>query len=168
MERLLQFLLRTLGLTSGLTYFATLSDGSRNPRFFKLSEEALARSQRSLERKKSGSNNRKKAKIQVQRAHEKIRNQRLDFARKTVVQLFNQYDQVSYEDLKIDNMVSGNFAKSIHDAGWGVYALECKAEYAGKWAVAVNPKNTTATCSGCGKIKGYGNESIHARIAGSL
>jgi putative transposase len=95
-----------------------------------------------------------KAMIQVQRAHEKIRNQRLDFARKTVVQLFNQYDQVSYEDLKIDTMVSGNFAKSIHDAGWGVFihALQCKAEYAGKWAVAVNPKNTTATCSGCGKI----------------
>jgi putative transposase len=57
-----------VGIDLGLTDFATLSDGSTmdNPRCFKHSEEVLARSQRSLERKKSGSNNRKKTKIQLQ------------------------------------------------------------------------------------------------------
>ena len=51
-------------------------------------------------------------------------------------------------------MTQGCFAKSIHDAGWGKFIdmIKYKAENAGVYAVAVNPRNTSKICSGCGTI----------------
>ena len=51
-------------------------------------------------------------------------------------------------------MAQSRFGKSIMDAAWGelIWQITYKAEYAGKWAVPVNPKNTTKKCSGCGKM----------------
>jgi putative transposase len=43
-------------------------------------------------------------------------------------------------------------AKSILDAAWSEFLtiLACKAESAGKLAIAVNPNGTTQNCSSCG------------------
>lgn len=43
-------------------------------------------------------------------------------------------------------------AKSILDAGWSQFLdiLVCKAERAGKLAIAVDPNGTTQNCSNCG------------------
>jgi putative transposase len=143
------------GIDVGLETFARLSDGGivENPRFFRRSEDVLARRRQALAKKKRGSNSRRDAKRLVARIHERIRNQRLDFARKLAVDLFSRFDLVAYEDLQIARMVHGNLAKSIYDAAWGVAinALICKAESAGKWAVAVDPRGTSIDCSGCGK-----------------
>jgi putative transposase len=144
------------GIDVGLTHFATLASGRpvENPRFFRKSEELLAARQRILSLKEKGSSSRKRAKALVARAHDHIRNQRLDFVRKLVVALFSVYDYISYEDLKIRNMVHGNLAKSIYDAAWGLFipALNCKAEEAGKWAVGNDPRGTSQGCSRCGKV----------------
>lgn len=53
-----------VGIDVGLTTFAVMSDGSvvETPAFFRKSEKKLAKLQIRLSRKKSGSNNRKKAK----------------------------------------------------------------------------------------------------------
>jgi putative transposase len=44
--------------------------------------------------------------------------------------------------------------KSIHDAGWGMFIamINYKAESAGCYAIAVNPRNTSQICSGCGTV----------------
>ena len=146
-----------VGVDVGLTSFATLSDGTavENPRYFRRAEDQLAMRQQRLSRRQRGSASRRRAKLLVAKAHERIKNQRLDFARKLVCALFTKYDLVAYEDLNIRGMVramDGHLSKSINDAAWGVFvhALACKAESAGKWAVAVDPRGTTQRCSQCG------------------
>ena len=73
-----------VGLDVGLTAFATLSDGTEieNPRYYKEAHAKLRRAQRKVARRKRGSNNRKKAVRDLQRAHAHVRNQRADFAHK--------------------------------------------------------------------------------------
>jgi putative transposase len=146
-----------VGIDVGLLKFATLSDGKEvaNPKLFKKSEVLLAKHQKSLSRKRRGSNSRKRQKVIVAKTHEKIKNQRLDFARKLAKDLIGRYDCISFEDLNIRGMVRGYLSKSINDAAWSLFigALICKAEEAGKYAIGVNPKHTSQTCSACGVVK---------------
>lgn len=141
------------GIDVGLTHFATLADGSQveNPRFYRKSEEILARRQRALATKKKGSKSRQRAKRLVGLAHAKIRNQRLDFVRKLAKSLVFRFDLIAYEDLNISGMMRSNLAKSINDASWGLFiaTMSFRAEEAGKHMVAVNPRGTSQRCSGC-------------------
>jgi putative transposase len=145
-----------VGIDMGLEAFATLSTGERveNPRFFRQSADVLARRERALARKRRGSNSRREAKRLVARTYEYIRNQRLDFARKFACSLFARFDLVVHEDLAISRMGHGSRAKSIYDAAWGQFlnALACKAESAGKYAIAVDPRGTSQTCPACGTV----------------
>ena len=148
-----------IGVDVGLEVFATLSNGDRidSPRFFRAAEVGLARRQQALAKSRRGSNSRKAAKRLVARAHERIRNQRLDFARKLAAALFSRFDLVAHEDLNIRRMVNsldGHLAKSINDAAWGLFlrALQSKAESAGKWCVAVDPRGTSQACAACGSV----------------
>ena len=147
-------ILSPVGMDVGLASFATFSDGSKiaNPRFFRLGEDLLARRQRELARKRRGSKNRLGARLLVQKAHEHIRNQRLDFSRKTVAELYRNHDCVFYEVLNIKGLARSRLSKSVQDASWGAFiqALVCKAEGAGKWALGVDPRGTSAGCSRCG------------------
>jgi putative transposase len=146
----------SIGIDVGLTDFATLSNADviENPRFYHKSEDVLAKRQQALSRKKKGSNSRKRAKLLVVKAHEKIRNQRLDFVRKLAKALVTKYDFVAYEKLNIKGMAQSRFSKSIYDAAWGKFTqcLISKAEEAGKYAIAVDPKGTTQRCSQCQKV----------------
>ena len=157
---------RVVGIDVGLTSFATLSTGEKisNPRFFKQAEDKLAERQRKLVLKKKGSKSRIKAKELVAKAYQHINNQRLDFARKLVAELFNRFDLIAYEKLNIKNLTQNNLAKSINDAAWGLFdrALVSKAECAGKWAVPVNPYKTTMKCSFCGnEVKKEMRDRVH-------
>jgi putative transposase len=145
------------GIDVGLASFATFSDGRQiaNPRFYRQSEELLAKRQQVLARKKKGSNSRKRAKTLVFKAHQRIRNQRLDFVRKLAKETVRDYDLVAHEQLNIKGMVKAKtLAKSIHDASWNLFiqALANKAEEAGKHVIGVNPRYTSQKCSGCGKV----------------
>lgn len=144
-----------VGIDLGLAKFATFSDGSsvENPRFYRSTEEILKRLNQDLSRKKRGSNSRTRAKERLRRAHARVANQRLDFSRKLAKEVVSKFDVISYEDLKISEMVEGSrLAKSINDASWRQFTqcLRNKAEEAGKWAIGVDPKNTSQMCSGCG------------------
>jgi putative transposase len=141
----------------GLEYFATLADGSHidNPRFFREAEDVLARRQRSRERKKRGSKNRRRANLLVAKAHRRIRNKRLDFHHEKARKIVNRYGALAVEGLRVKNMVRNpHLSKSIADAGWSQFLmiLTTKAEEAGLVVVVVNPAGTSQVCSGCGRL----------------
>ena len=146
-----------IGIDVGIEKFAALSDGSliENPKFLRKSEAKLKHEQRSLSRKKKGSNSRKKQKTKLAKIHRKIKNQRNDFLHKESTKLVKAYDTIVFEDLRIKNMVKNHhLAKSISDASWSRFIeyTSYKAESAGKEVILVNPRNTSQICSGCGNM----------------
>ncbi len=98
---------QTIGLDVGLESFYTDSLGSQveNPRFYRLGEQKLKRSQRLVARKVKGSSNRRKARVRLGRVHLKISRQRKDHAVKLARCVITSNDVVVYEDLRIKNMV---------------------------------------------------------------
>ena len=140
----------------GLTTFATTEYPDAdvaNPRFARAAAKALARSQRSLSRKKKGSHNRAKAKTATAKVAARTANQRKDWRHKQARQLARRFDRIGVEDLRINNMVRNrHLARSISDAGWGDFlnVLAWQARKAGHEVVRLNPRYTTQTCSGCG------------------
>lgn len=143
-------LCNSVGIDVGLTTFAVLSDGTEieNPRFFKESENDLARAQQVLARKKRGSKSRRKAKYAVQKIHAKIRNQRNDFQHKRSREIVNNYGSIFVENLNIKGLAGGMLAKSVHDAGWRGFLdkLSCKASSAGREFLEVPAAGTSQEC----------------------
>jgi putative transposase len=144
----------SIGIDVGLTTFATLSDGVEieNPRYFKESQARLRKAQRKVARRKKGGNSRRKAVQLLQRAHAHIRNQRSDFHHKISQWIVANYGLIAVEDLNLKGLASGMLAKSVNDAGWGMFLdkIAYKAANAGRQFFRVNPNGTTQTCSGCG------------------
>ena len=146
-----------IGVDVGIKELLTLSNGDKvhNPKWLRASEKKLAKEQRRLSRKRKRSANRKKQKLEVQKVHRKITNQRSDFLHKVSSGLVKTYDLLVFEDLKIRNMVKNHFlAKSISDASWSqlISYTTYKAEGAGRIVELVNPRGTSQECSGCGEV----------------
>ncbi len=147
----------TVGLDVGLNEYYTDSNGEviKNPRFLRIGEKVLKRSQRRVSKKIKGSFNRRKARKILGKRHLKISRQRKDHAVKLARCVVQSNDLIAYEDLRIKNMVKNHcLSKSINDASW--YQFRCWVEYFGKVfkrvTVAVNPQYTSAVCSSCGTI----------------
>ncbi|HEV8193916.1 MAG TPA: transposase [Ktedonobacterales bacterium] len=165
------------GIDLGLESFATLADGAmiHNPRCDRTAEAYLQRCQRRVARRTPGSRRRKNAVKLLAKAHHKISRARRDFHHKAALSLVRQYDVISYEDLRIRNMVKNHhLAKSISDAGWShcLGILTFKAAGAGKRVHAVEPAYTSQRCSGpkCGETVWKGlsvrwNECPHCGIS---
>lgn len=161
------------GIDFGLIDFVTLSSGSSvaAPKFIRKHAQAIARAQKNLARKVRGSNNRLRAKEAVRRSYQRMTNARENFTHHISKSLIRSYDLIVHEDLHIANMARGPFAKSILDAAWGklLIQLAYKAEEAGKHVVAVNPRNTSQMCSGCGEIvRKKLSERTHACPCGTV
>jgi len=144
-----------IGIDVGINAFAVLSNGDiiDNPKYLTKSEKQLVKKQRRVSRKKTGSENRRKARIALAKQHRKIRNQRSDFHHKLSRSLANLYNPIIVESLNIKGMVKNHhLAKSISDAGWGQFLsyLTCKAEEAGSRIEKVAPRYTSINCSNCG------------------
>ena len=145
-----------VGIDVGIQSFAVDSDGNKigNPKYFRQYEKLLCRRQRSLSRKKRGSNRRTAAKMLVAKCHEKIAHQRKDFLHKTANYYIQNYDIIHVESLVIQNMVRNrHLAKSIADSSWGMFfdMMSYKAENAGRTVIKVPPHNTSQNCSACGE-----------------
>ena len=146
---------QTVGIDVGVKKFAVLSDGTeiQNPKFLRKKEKQLKKSQRKLSKMKKGSSNWKKQCKRLNKIHSKVSNQRKDFLHKLSYQISNTYGVVCVENLKVKNMVKNrHLAKSIHDAGWGMFRsfLTYKCERNGGLLVKVKPHYTSQDCSGCG------------------
>jgi putative transposase len=99
---------------------------------------------------------RQKRRKVVARTHERITWRRDDFTHQHSRRIVNACDLIAIEDLTITNMVQNHhLAKSIHDVAWGQFAqlIACKAAWAGRQFIAVNPAYTSQECSGCGHRK---------------
>ncbi len=145
-----------IGIDVGIKHFLVDSQGNsvENPKYFRQSEKLLRRRQRSLCRKRKGSNRRNKTRLLVAKTHEKVSNQRKDFLHKVANHYINIFQTIYVEDLNIKGMVKNrHLAKSISDSGWGVFFnfLTYKAEEAGRQVIKVPPHNTSQICSGCGE-----------------
>ena len=148
----------TIGIDMGLKSFLTDDSGEEVaiPQHYRKAEKRLKLLQRSLSRKKKGSNRRKKAIKRVGKAHLKVANTRKDFHYKTAKKLLQQGKNVGHEKLNIKGLARTRLSKSINDAGWGQFLdiLKIKAERAGLLTIAVNPNGTSQDCSSCGiKVK---------------
>ncbi len=145
-----------IGIDLGLTTFATLSDGTEieNPRYYKKAQSRLRKAQRKVSRRQKDSKRRRKAIQLLQRAHSQARNQRNDFHHKTSQWLVANYGLIAVEDLYLKGLASGMLAKSVSDAGWGIFLdkIAYKAANAGRQFWRVKPSGTTQLCSGCGSV----------------
>jgi putative transposase len=147
----------SIGVDVGLKEFAVLSNGEAitNPKFFRKDEKRLAKAQRKLSAAIKGSAERKKCRKIVAHIHERIANQRREFAHQESRKLVNRFAIVVFEKLNIRGMLKNHcLSKSIADAAWSqlVSLTSYKAENAGRRAVQVNPRNTSQMCSGCGEL----------------
>ena len=147
-----------IGIDIGIEKFVTLSTGEEipNPRFFRKEEKALARAQRKWDKvkklKKTDPVREKRRKI-VARVHERIRNNRHNFAHQQSRRLVNRFSMIAHEDLPVNRMVHNRcLSKSISDAAWSMFTdcLAYKAEEAGCAIEPVNPAYTSQDCSQCG------------------
>jgi len=159
-----------IGIDAGVKCFAAFSDGTliEGMHSFRKHEDALAREQRKLARKKRGSNNWKKQKREIAKLHHTIANVRSDFLHKLSTDISKNHAKVFVEGLHIKNMsasargtieepgmnveAKSGLNKSILDQGWYEFKrqLDYKLSWSGGILVEVNPRHTSQTCSSCG------------------
>ena len=157
---------KQVGIDVGIESFATLSDGTQiaNWKYYEQSQRKLRVAQRSVSRKKKGSNSRRKAALKLKKIHQKITNQRSDFQHKLSTLLVREFDLIAIEKLNILGMSKGILSKQVHDVSWGSFfgMIRYKAENADKKLKEVNPNFTSQDCSACGnRIKKDLSERVH-------
>ena len=148
-----------LGIDYAMDCLAVLSDGTREdyPKFYRKTEEKLAKEQRKLSHCIRGSRNYKKQKRKIAVIHEKIKNQRKDYLHKLSRKLADENDVIGVEDIDMKAMSrSLHFGKSVMDNGFGMLRgmLGYKLEEQGKEMVKIDKfYPSSKRCSICGQIK---------------
>jgi len=161
---------KSIGIDVGVALFATLSNGQMiKPLKLDRAIKRMKKTQKSLSRKKKGSNNRKKSKQKLQKRHLKIANKRKDFLHKLSNEITSENQTIVIEKLKIKNMTKSargtikepkkssgkrGLNRVITQQSWGIFfeMLKYKAEKKGGEVIEVDPKFTSQKCSCCGHI----------------
>ncbi len=147
-----------IGLDLGITSLIALSNGEKvaGPKAFKAKRRKLRKAQKTLSRKKKGSNNRHKAKLKVAKVHAEISDARNDFIHKLTTRLVRENQMIAVEDLSVKNMVKNHkLALAISDASWGelVKQLEYKCDWYGRTFVKIDRWfPSSKRCGHCGHI----------------
>jgi len=146
-----------VGIDVGIHHALALSDGTiiDSPKYLQQSLRKLRVLQRTVARRKKGSNRRRKAVRQLARQHERIASQRRDWWHKVTTWLVENYSVIAVEELNLAFMLrNGSLSRHAHDVSLGIFRelLGYKAIEAGVEIVAVNPAYTSQVCSACGCI----------------
>ena len=144
------------GFDFGLKRYLTGSDGTDidSPQFFKRSLNAIKRVHRDHSRKRKGSKNRERARLDLARKHRKIANQREDFHWKLAHWLTDLYDEIRLEDLNLKGM-KALWGRKVSDLGFAdfVKKLVYIAQKRGKTITFIDRwYPSSRTCSACGAI----------------
>jgi putative transposase len=158
-----------IGIDLGLTHFAVLSDGTKvaAPRFLRRAACKLKRLQQALSRKAKGSNRRRKAVVEVARAHARVADTRRDWQHKLSTAVIRDNQAVYVEDLCVVGLGRTRLAKSVHDAGWASFTgmLEYKAARYGRTFARVDRFfPSTRRCSDCGLINDKMDLSVRSWV----
>jgi putative transposase len=140
-----------VGIDLGLTSFATLSTGEKflAPKPIKEGLKKLRSLNKSLSRKKLGSNNRAKAKTKLAVFYYRMSCIRNDFLHKLSSKLAGKYRLVGLEDLAVSNMVRNHkLARAISDAGWSEFGRQLSYK-ATKLVQVGTFFPSSKTCSSC-------------------
>ncbi len=148
---------KAVGVDLGIKTFATLSDGTeiQNPKYLKKALKKLKRLQRSISRKKKGSNSRNKAVKLLARQYENVANKRRDFLHKTSKYLIDHYDTVCLETLSANNMVKNHrLAQALSDISIGTFNayMNYKAEWYGKNIIRIGRFEPSSKMCSCGYV----------------
>ncbi len=153
-----------VGVDLGVNRLATCSSGEMfalraasandNPKPYRKAQKRLVRLQRRVSRKQKGSANRKKAVMQLARAHKRVADIRLDNLHKLTSYLAKKYRVVVIEDLQVQNLLKNrSLASSIAECGFYEFRrqLEYKAQLYGCQLVAADRfYPSSQLCSRCG------------------
>ena len=151
------------GFDFGLKRYLTGSNGHDidSPEFFKRSINAIKQANRNHSRKRKGSNNRERARLDLARNHRKIEHQRSDFHWKLAHELTDEYDEIRLEDLNLKGMKSF-WGRKVSDLGFADFVKKLvyiaskkgvKITFIDKWYPS------SKTCSVCGAV----NEALNLR-----
>ena len=142
----------SVGIDFGLKKYMTMSAGTTvdNPQFLNSGLRQLQRKSRNLSKCVPGSHNRERKRLDLDRHHEKVVNQRNAFQWHLAHQLCQQYDRIFIEDLQLTGM-SALWGRKMADLAHGEFVL--KLQYlATKYGVTVHkidrfyPSSKTCTC----------------------
>jgi putative transposase len=113
---------RAVGIDLGVHALVATTDGTTipGPRFFRRAEQRLARVHRALSRKRPGSRNRERARLELARAYAKVADCRNDLLHKLTTTLIHENQAICMEDLSVRTPLRNHSrVKSIGDAAWG-------------------------------------------------
>ena len=131
---------KSVGIDVGVKSFAVLSTGEviENQKYLtdalkrlRVLQRAMARKYQKDKKVKDQSRNWHKARLQVAKLHERIRNRREDFLQKLTTRIARHYSVVCIEDLNVQGMMANHhLARAISDCGWRrfVTMLEYKCD----------------------------------------
>ena len=142
-----------IGIDIGLTNFIATSNGLlvKRQKFFIDAERKLKLLEKSVGRKKIGSNNWGKAQKKVALLHEYVTNSRKDWHRKLSHQICKNVGMIFVEDLNLIMLSRGMLGKHCLDASWGQFftILEQTCLKYGVYFQKVNANKTSQTCPKC-------------------
>lgn len=147
----------SVGIDVGIKDFAVLSNGQvfENPKYLEKAEKRLKVLQRRLAKKQKGSKRREKARLAVAKAHEKVKNCRLDYIHKVTSKIIRENQTVIIEDLNVDGMMKNHkLAKHIASVSWSEFfrQLQYKAEWNGVNLIRIGRFEPSSKMCLCGAI----------------
>jgi len=149
-----------VGLDLGIKDFIVTSYGEKLKNEVKVNEKRLKGLQKGLARCKSGSKNRYKLKLKIQRLYLKIRNARKHMIYKLANKILKESDIVAVETLDIKSMYKvHSIAKHLNKVPIGDFlsVLKYKADWLGKKVININKYYPSSqVCNRCE----YKNEEV--------
>ena len=151
---------KKVGYDFGLKKFLTASDEEdvESPLFFELNSKSIKQACRKLSRKVKGSNNRRRAKLDLARKYKKSVNQRHNFHFKLAHRLCIEYDTICIEDLNVKAMQK-RYGRKIGDLAFSEFVEILKYE-ASKFGTEIIEVNRYFASSQICHCCGYQNAEV--------